>query len=93
MSKNHAAVLLLSVSALVQGAAFAVEAQVKKPATEKCFGVSLAAQNDCAAGAGTSCAGTSKVDYQGDAWRKVAKGTCESIVTPKGKGSLTAKKA
>ena len=45
---------------------------------EKCFGVSLAGKNDCAAGPGTTCAGTSKVDYQGDAWTLVPAGTCES---------------
>ena len=28
-------------------------------AQEKCFGVSLAGENDCAAGPGTTCAGTS----------------------------------
>jgi uncharacterized membrane protein len=61
----------------------------QKKATEKCYGVSLAGQNDCAAGAGTSCAGTSKVDYQGEAWTLVDKGTCTSIKTPKGYGSLT----
>ena len=55
---------------------------------EKCFGVSLKGKNDCAAGPGTSCAGTSKTDYQGSAWKYVPKGTCTSIVTPKGKGSL-----
>lgn len=92
MSKRHAALLVLSLATLVQGAAHAADTQSKKPPTEKCYGVSLAGQNDCAAGPGTSCAGTSKVDYQGDAWRKVAKGTCETIDTPKGKGSLSAKK-
>jgi uncharacterized membrane protein len=55
---------------------------------EKCYGVSLKAQNDCAAGAGTSCAGTSKVDYQKDAWKYVPKGTCETIKTPHGTGTL-----
>ena len=55
---------------------------------EKCFGVALKGKNDCAAGPGTSCAGTSKTNYQGDAWKYVPKGTCTSIVTPKGKGSL-----
>lgn len=44
----------------------------------KCFGVSLAGQNGCAAGAGTTCAGTSKVDYQGNAWTLVKEGTCET---------------
>jgi uncharacterized membrane protein len=62
-----------------------------KPAMEKCYGVSLAAKNDCAAGPGTSCAASSKVDYQGDAWTLVEKGTCTSIKTPKGFGSLTPK--
>lgn len=61
----------------------------QKKATEKCYGVSLAGHNDCAAGAGTSCAGSSKADYQGDAWTLVDKGTCTSIKTPKGYGSLT----
>ena len=49
---------------------------------EKCFGVSLAGANDCAAGAGTTCAGTSKVDYQGNAWKYVAAGTCVSMELP-----------
>ena len=61
--------------------------------TEKCYGVSLAGKNDCAAGAGTTCAATSKVDYDGGAWKVVLKGTCTSIKTPKGKGSLTPIKA
>ena len=63
----------------------------KMAATEKCYGVALAGKNDCAAGAGTTCAGTSKVDYQGNSWKSVAKGTCAEIATPKGKGSLTPK--
>jgi uncharacterized membrane protein len=70
--------------------ATAAHAEPKKE-TEKCYGVAKAGQNDCAAGAGTSCAGTSKVDYQGDAWKLVEKGTCTSIKTPKGYGSLKAK--
>ena len=60
-------------------------------ATEKCYGVALAGKNDCAAGAGTTCAGTSKVDYQGNAWKAVAKGTCTTMKTPKGSGSLMPK--
>lgn len=61
------------------------------PAMEKCYGVALAGKNDCAAGAGTSCAGTSKTDYQANAWKNVPAGTCTSIKTPNGNGSLTAK--
>lgn len=44
---------------------------------EKCFGISLSGENDCAAGEGTTCAGTSKVDYQGNAWKLVPAGDCE----------------
>jgi uncharacterized membrane protein len=55
---------------------------------ERCYGISMAGKNDCAAGPGTTCAGTSKVDYQGNAWKYVAKGTCVSMKTPKGMGSL-----
>ncbi len=60
---------------------------------EKCYGVALKGQNDCYAGAGTSCAGTSTVDYQGNAFKLEAKGTCTTMQTPKGPGSLTEKKA
>ena len=57
---------------------------------EKCFGVALKGQNDCAAGPGTTCQGTSTVDFQGNAWKFVLGGTCTSIVVPGGKhGSLT----
>jgi len=60
-----------------------------QPDKEKCYGISLAGKNDCAAGAGTSCAGTSRVDYQGNAWKYVARGTCTQIRTPRGVGSLS----
>jgi uncharacterized membrane protein len=56
---------------------------------EKCFGVALKGQNDCAAGPGTTCQGTSTVDFQGNAWKFVQGGTCASIQLPNGKtGSL-----
>ena len=56
---------------------------------EKCFGVALKGQNDCAAGPGTTCQGTSTVDFQGNAWKFVQGGTCTSIDLPGGKkGSL-----
>ncbi len=58
---------------------------------EKCFGVALKGQNDCAAGPGTTCQGTSTMDFQGNAWKFVQGGTCTSIKLPNGKsGSLTA---
>jgi len=55
---------------------------------EKCFGISLAGKNDCAAGPGTTCAGTNKVDYNGKAWKLVPTGTCVAMTTPFGPGSL-----
>ena len=60
-----------------------------QPGKDKCYGISHAGKNDCKAGAGTTCAGTTHKAYQGDAWKYVAKGTCTSIKTPKGNGSLT----
>jgi uncharacterized membrane protein len=67
-------------AAALAGAAGMVSAQEN----EKCFGVSLAGQNDCAAGEGTTCAGTSKVDYQGNAWKLVPAGTCLTMELPAG---------
>ncbi|MGI9393664.1 MAG: BufA1 family periplasmic bufferin-type metallophore [Boseongicola sp.] len=74
-------------SIAVAGAvAAAISASMSAPAQaqskEKCFGVSLAGKNDCAAGAGTTCAGTSTVDYQGNAWTLVDAGTCAEIELP-----------
>ena len=51
-----------------------------KTKPEKCYGVAKAGQNDCAAGPGTSCAGTSKTDGQGNAWAYVLAGTCKKLV-------------
>jgi uncharacterized membrane protein len=91
MASTHAA-LAASLALAVAGAAISSpSAASAKPAMEKCYGVSLAGKNDCKAGAGTSCAGTSKVDYQGNAWKLVKAGTCTTIKTPKGNGSLTPK--
>ena len=57
----------------------------------KCYGVVLKGQNDCAAGPGTTCQGTSTVDFQGNSWKFVSAGTCDTIQVPGGrKGSLTA---
>ena len=78
--------VLAAAGALVALAA-ANPAAAQKAAKEKCYGVSLAGKNDCAAGPGTSCAGTSKVDYQGNAWKYVKAGTCKKMG-----GSLAARK-
>ncbi|NBE07681.1 BufA1 family periplasmic bufferin-type metallophore [Paragemmobacter ruber] len=66
----------------------AATASVAEDAMEKCYGVALAGENDCAAGPGTTCAGTSTTDYQGNAWKLVPAGTCMTIETPNGMGSL-----
>jgi uncharacterized membrane protein len=66
-------------------------ARVKSGKVEPCFGTAKKGHNDCFAGAGTTCAGTSTVDYQGNAFRLVPKGTCTTIQTPNGPGSLTPK--
>ncbi|RVV99213.1 DUF2282 domain-containing protein [Mesobaculum littorinae] len=57
-------------------------APVQAQAMEKCYGVAEAGENDCAAGPGTTCAGTSTVDWQGNAWTLVQAGTCEEIDLP-----------
>ncbi len=71
---------LSAAGALIALAAMTAPASAAdKAAKERCYGVSLAGKNDCAAGPGTSCAGTSKVDYQGNAWKYVAKGSCAKM--------------
>jgi uncharacterized membrane protein len=94
MTKNTftAATLAGSLAAaftMISLSAYAGPAPVQANA-DKCYGVAMAGKNDCAAGPGTTCAGTSKVDYQGNAWKYVPKGTCATMKTPKGMGSLKA---
>lgn len=92
MSTKTAAALTLA-SSLAAALALATAAKAgpapAQPGADKCYGISMAGGNDCAAGAGTTCAGTSAVDYDPHAWKYVKKGTCESMMTPKGHGSLT----
>jgi uncharacterized membrane protein len=88
MNQTHATLAAALALSIISGAA---QSQPSAAPTEKCYGVSLAGKNDCKAGAGTSCAGTSKIAYQGDAWKLVPAGTCTRIKTPKGMGSLTPK--
>ncbi|MDE2276832.1 MAG: DUF2282 domain-containing protein [Burkholderiales bacterium] len=80
--------------ALALGAAFvALPAAAQSADKDKCFGVALKGKNDCKAGAGTTCAGTAKIDDQGNAWKYVPKGTCEktpSKTSPTGFGQLEA---
>ncbi len=78
-STNAAMVVALTAALGAVSAPAAAQDQVK------CYGVALAAHNDCAAGPGTSCAGTSTVDYQGNAWKLVPAGTCETMELPGGR--------
>ncbi len=77
-----AAALAASLAGALATAAKAGPAPAQ-PGADKCYGVALAGKNDCAAGAGTSCAGTSTVDYDPAHWKYVAKGTCEGMKTPR----------
>jgi uncharacterized membrane protein len=91
MNSRYLAVTAITLAALASGAALAQDkGKSIKGEKERCYGISMAGKNDCAAGPGTSCAGTSKTDYQANAWKYVAKGTCTTMKTPKGMGTLKA---
>lgn len=72
----------LAVAGAVAAAVTAQALPANAAEQEKCFGVSLAGKNDCAAGPGTTCAGTSTVDYQGNAWSLVPAGSCTTMELP-----------
>jgi uncharacterized membrane protein len=87
--KSNAITSLVIAGALTSALAMiATTAQAQPAAKEKCFGVALKGQNDCAAGAGTTCAATAKEDFQGNAWKLVDKDSCLKASTPLGPGSL-----
>ena len=84
MNKTATAIALLAAAAV----ASAAQAQNAPKPMEKCYGNSKVGKNDCKAGPGTSCAGSSTRDYQGNAWKLVPKGQCLTLKTPKGHGTL-----
>ena len=99
MTLTHTPLSSLALT-IALGTAFATlpatAADTNASAKEKCYGVALKGKNDCAAGPGTSCAGTSKTDHQSDAWKFVPKGTCEKLASktsPSGFGQLAEFKA
>ena len=98
-TQTTAAVLAMALGTALTLASAPVAAQDDKAMAkmnEKCFGVALKGKNNCAAGPGTSCAGTSKVDHQGNAWSLVPKGSCEQTASPTsstGKGQFKEFKA
>ena len=86
---NQRTMIAAAATSLMSLALLSSPAFAQNAAKEKCFGIAKAGQNECAAGPGTSCAGTSTRDYQGNAWKLVPKGSCTRMQTPKGPGSLT----
>ena len=98
MNNKTTRTLSAAALALALGSALSIAALPAQAAgdMEKCFGVAMKGHNDCAAGAGTTCAGTAKVDHQANAWKLVPKGTCEttsSTTSPTGFGQMAAYKA
>jgi uncharacterized membrane protein len=96
MNPTHTQASALALAIALGAALVSLPASAQSTDKEKCFGVALKGKNDCAAGPGTTCAGTSKTDYQSDAWSFVPKGSCEKMVSktsPTGHGQLTAFKA
>ncbi len=93
MNRNTIALALAgSLSAALSTAAFAAPMTAEQMSgKEKCYGIALAGENDCAAGAGTTCAGTSAKDYQGNAWKAVPAGTCATMDVNGHMGSLEPK--
>lgn len=70
-----------ALASAVAAAAAMASAPAAAQANEKCYGISLAGANDCAAGPGTTCAGTSAVDYQGNAWTLVPPASASTTVS------------
>jgi uncharacterized membrane protein len=90
MNRRSTAIIVAGSLASVL-ATLSVATAAEEAGKEKCFGVALKGQNDCAAGAGTTCAGTSKINYQGNSWKLVPKGTCLTMKLPGDRaGSLEA---
>lgn len=89
MTPSNTKLALAAVLAAALGAGAAAHAATAEKPMEKCYGVAKAGQNDCKAGAGTTCAGTASANYQKNAWKLVPAGTCTAIKTPNGHGSLT----
>ncbi len=90
--KSTSVATLVAMAALASGAISAAHAQDKgasiKGEKEKCYGVAMAGKNDCKSGPGSTCAGSAKADFSGTDWKYVAAGTCTTMKTPKGAGSL-----
>jgi uncharacterized membrane protein len=88
--------LALAAAALTAAAGLATAPAIAGAnAKEKCFGVALKGKNDCGSGTTLTCAGSSTKDYQGAAWKYVAKGECMKMggsLTPKEDKMMTPEK-
>ena len=87
MKKSNLA-LAATVSTLIAVGSALISVPAMAASKEKCDGISAAGQNDCATKT-SSCAGTSKVDNQSDAFLAVPKGLCAKIAG----GNLEPKKS
>ena len=93
MNQANRKLSTVALAAALSAALSAPPVMAQNADMEKCFGVAMKGKNDCAAGAGTTCAGTSLKDHQPNAWKLVLKGTCletASTTSPSGFGQLHA---
>lgn len=90
MAKPNSQLAIAQDAPAKAGAAFAAWSKSGKIKGKRdhCYGIALAGENDCKAGAGTTCAGTSTKNFQGNAWTYTPAGTCQFIKTPAGPASL-----
>ena len=75
---KHQFTIATALAAVVGLGAIAVSAPAAAEGTERCFGIAKKAANDCGNAAHT-CAGQAKADNEPGEWKRVAKGTCESL--------------
>jgi uncharacterized membrane protein len=78
MKKSNIAVTAAVSSLLAIGATALTTTAAVAADKEKCYGVAKAGKNDCATKT-SSCAGTSKEDFQKDAFIVVPKGLCDRL--------------
>ena len=79
------AALAGAFAAAISATAFVAPAAAQD--TEKCYGIALAGENDCAAGS-HACKGHSTVDYDPQSFKLVPVGTCETMEVDGNMGSL-----
>ncbi|WP_275723344.1 DUF2282 domain-containing protein [Vibrio furnissii] len=78
MKQSNLAVTAAITGLLAMGGTLLIAAPAAAAEKEKCYGVAKAGKNDCATKS-SSCAGTSKMDHQKDAFVVVPKGLCDKL--------------